>query len=150
MKIRPARVSDATRLTAIARTAKAYWGYPVEWLKLWEPELTVTADEIRQRDVYCAEHNDSVVGFYSVSDDAPVAELDHMWIEPGSIGQGIGSKLFAHVLDTAGARGVQSLRIASDPNAEEFYLHRGARRIGTVASTPEGRRLPLLEVTIET
>jgi len=149
MKIRPARATDAARLTAIARAAKGHWGYPAEWLRLWEPELTVSADLIRSQQVFCAEDGEAVVGFYVVSCEAPAAELEHMWIEPSSIGRGIGSRLFAHALARAAAGGARHLRIASDPHAEGFYLQHGARRIGSVASTPEGRHLPLLEVTID-
>ena len=148
MKIRPARTTDAPRLSALARAAKRHWGYPDEWLRLWDPELTVTADTIRRQHVFCAEEGDSIVGFYAVSAAGPAAELEHMWIEPRSFGRGIGSRLLAHALDQAATRGIRSLRIASDPNAEGFYVRRGARRIGTVPSTPEGRHLPLLEVAI--
>ncbi len=42
------------------------------------------------------------------------------------------------------ASGGATLRIASDPNAEGFYLKMGARRVGETPSQPEGRALPLL------
>ena len=148
MTIRPAHASDATRLTAIARAAKRHWGYPDEWLQLWEPELTVTPDHILDLQVFCAEDDDAVVGFCAVSCDAPGAELEHLWIEPDAIGRGIGSELLDQALTVAREAGARHLRIASDPHAEGFYLQRGARRIGTVPSTPEGRHLPLLELTI--
>lgn len=149
MEIRSARATDAPRLTAIAFAAKGHWGYPEAWLRLWEHELTVTADDIQRHEVFLAEEEGAVVGFYAVSGDARAGELEHMWVDPDSIGRGIGSRLFAHALESAAARGVRHLRIASDPNAEAFYLGMGARRIGSVPSTPEGRRLPLLEVTID-
>lgn len=149
MKIRPAQATDAPRLTAIAFAAKGHWGYPEEWLRLWEHELTVTADDIRRHEVSLAEEEQVVVGFYAVSSDSPAGELEHMWVAPESIGRGIGSRLFSHALHSASARGIRRLRIASDPNAEGFYLDRGARKVGTVPSTPDGRELPLLEIAIE-
>lgn len=149
MKIRPAQATDASRLTAIAFAAKGHWGYPEEWLRLWEQELTVTADDIRRYDVFLAEDKEVVVGFYAVSSDAPAGELEHMWVDPDSIGRGIGSQLFSHALQSAAEQGIRLLRIASDPNAEGFYLDKGARRIGIVPSTPEGRELPLLEISVD-
>jgi hypothetical protein len=35
--IRLATADDTPGLTAIARAAKAHWGYPAEWLAGWEP-----------------------------------------------------------------------------------------------------------------
>lgn len=148
MKIRLARAGDADRLTAIARAAKRHWGYPDEWLRLWEDELTVTADDIRNHRVFCAEDDGVVVGFYAVSSAGSLAELEHMWVEPDAIGRGFGSRLFTHAIATAAEAGAESMRVASDPHAEGFYLHKGARRIGTVPSTPQGRHLPLLEFAI--
>ncbi|WP_230960410.1 hypothetical protein [Burkholderia pseudomultivorans] len=40
--VRAACASDAGQLTTLARLSKAYWGYPREWLDLWEADLTVT------------------------------------------------------------------------------------------------------------
>ena len=52
--------------------------------------------------------------------------------------------MFEHAILTLRADGGTTLRIASDPFAEGFYEKMGARRVGDVPSTPEGRRLPLL------
>jgi hypothetical protein len=38
--------------------------------------------------------------------------------------------------------------ITADPNAEGFSTRLGARRVGEVPSTPAGRMLPRLEVTV--
>ena len=38
----------------------------------------------------------------------------------------------------------KKMLIDSDPNAEGFYQHMGAVRIGEVSSKPEGRTLPQL------
>jgi N-acetylglutamate synthase-like GNAT family acetyltransferase len=149
MIFRSARPSDARRLTAIALAAKRHWGYPEEWLRMWREELTVTADRTREWAVWCAEVDGTVVGFCALSGEPPDGELEHLWVEPDSMGRGVGSGLFAHALETAAESGIQRLRIASDPHAEGFYLGRGARRIGSVPSTPAGRRLPLLEVRVE-
>ena len=66
----------------------------------------------------------------------------------GRMAQGIGRRLFEHAVKSLRVRGIDQLTIISDPHAEEFYLKLGARRVGEVPSTPEGRLLPELEYTI--
>ncbi len=72
--------------------------------------------------------------------------LEHLWILPERIGQGIGRALFQHAVERAAARGATSLTIEADPHAEPFYLHMGATRVGAVTSEVDGQRreLPLL------
>jgi len=43
------------------------------------------------------------------------------------------------------------LKIEADPNAESFYIRRGARRVGEHRSDVDGmpRILPVLEIQIE-
>jgi predicted N-acetyltransferase YhbS len=71
-----------------------------------------------------------------------------MWVDPRWMGAGIGRRLFAHLLRRLRRDGVARLTIASDPHAEGFYRKLGARRVGSVASTPRGRRLPLLTLRV--
>ena len=94
--------------------------------------------------VYCADDGGGIVGFYALSGQAPVMELEHCWVRPSHIGQGIGARLIAHAVATCRAARVGTLRIASDPFAEGFYRRIGARPAGMVPSTPRGRTLPLL------
>jgi GNAT superfamily N-acetyltransferase len=113
-------------------------------MRLWKPDLTVDADCIRERPVFCAMRGASVVGFYALSGDGRRRELEHMWVDPDSIGTGVGRLLFSHLVRHLRRDGVTKLTIASDPNAEGFYRKLGARRVGSVPSRPPGRRLPLL------
>ena len=45
--IRAADPADAVVLSALAHRAKAFWGYPSEWLALWSEELTLTPEYLR-------------------------------------------------------------------------------------------------------
>ncbi len=47
VEIRPADPSEAGALSALAVRAKAHWGYPEEWLRRWNSELTVTPEYLR-------------------------------------------------------------------------------------------------------
>ena len=148
-QIRRASASDAARLTEIAHHAKAHWGYDDELLALWDDDLTLTEDFIESHPVFCAVHAEDIVGLYALTREGSTFELEHMWVDPGHIGTGAGRLLFEHAVIEVRARGGAALRIASDPNAEGFYIAMGARRVGDVPSRPAGRTLPLLELDIK-
>jgi GNAT superfamily N-acetyltransferase len=97
--------------------------------------------------IFVGEMDNRVVGFYALVQEIGSLELDHFWIHPDFMGQGIGRALFNHAISQAKIISPESdLKIISDPNAESFYLHMGALRTGTV-STDWGemtRTLPLL------
>jgi GNAT superfamily N-acetyltransferase len=147
--VRRAVAGDADTLTRVAHAAKRHWGYPETLLALWKRDLTVTAQLIAEHPVYCAVRGSEVVGFYALSEDDGVFELEHMWVDPAHMRAGLGARLFRHATDLVRSLGGASLRIASDPNAEGFYRRMGARRVGTVPSTPAGRELPLLVIEID-
>jgi GNAT superfamily N-acetyltransferase len=150
LTIHPASPRNAARLTAIALAAKRDWGYPEKWLAAWTAELTVTPAYIRAHTVFVARGAGRLRGFCALVEHPGFWDLDHFWIHPGSMGQGIGRRLFARALDHVRSRGPQMLRIVSDPNAVGFYQHLGARRVGTVPAPIAGvkRRLVRLEVRL--
>jgi GNAT superfamily N-acetyltransferase len=90
------------------------------------------------------------VAFYAL--DVPgdgCGELDALFVKPGYIGQGIGKLLVQHMSGEAAARGVRSVTIQGDPNAEEFYLSIGATPAGYRESASiRGRYLPVFVLTI--
>ena len=140
--------TDAADLTRISRAAKRYWGYPEKLIRLWQRDLTVTPGFIERHPVYRAVHRGKAVGFYAVSGTGSARELEHMWVHPKYIGAGVGRALFGHLLRRLRTKEVMRLDVASDPTAEGFYRRMGARRVGVVPSTPEGRVLPLLRLTL--
>jgi hypothetical protein len=56
----------------------------------------------------------------------------------------VGRALLRDALATAAGHGTGGLFVESDPNAEGFYLHHGARRLGERRSVTTKRLLPLL------
>lgn len=148
MKIRRAVTEDAAALTQIAHDAKRHWGYPEHWLKHWQDDLTISPDFIATTDVYVADSEGDVLGFYALIIRKEKAELDHLWVAPAHIGTGVGKQLFLHAMRHAAKENISEVEILSDPNAEGFYRKQGAHRIGEVASEIEGepRALPILTV----
>ncbi|MDQ2920962.1 MAG: GNAT family N-acetyltransferase [Acidobacteriota bacterium] len=155
VKIRRASPADATRLTEIAHDAKGYWGYPEHWIKHWQDDLTISPDFVATNQVFVAEKDDQILGFYALIIRQDKAELDHMWVAPEHIGSGVGKELFIHAMQNAARRNVSEIEILSDPNAAGFYRKMGAFHAGEVASeTPDDegcnpRMLPRLKVDLK-
>jgi GNAT superfamily N-acetyltransferase len=148
MLIRRAAEADAPVLTAVAHAAKGHWGYPEAWMALWQRDLTLTPEFIERHPVHCAVEDGAIVGFYALLFAGAECELEHFWVTPARIGSGLGRRLVAHAVERCRAIGAPRLWITADPNAEAFYLHLGARRVGEVPSTPAGRTLPRLTLAV--
>jgi N-acetylglutamate synthase-like GNAT family acetyltransferase len=146
--IRRAAPEEADALTQIALDAKRYWGYPEHWIKHWEADLTVSSDFIRNNQVYVAEKEGEIRGFYALCVSGMKAELEHLWVTPGSIGTGIGKELFLDAMDRAATLEVREIGISSDPNAAGFYERMGASQIGETEASMDGqvRKLPRLKI----
>ena len=144
MMIRAATVDEADDLTAIAMAAKRHWGYPEDWIRRWEADLTITADFVSHNTVFVAEEDGEARGFYALSVIDGKAELEHMWVKPEHIGTGIGKELFLHAMDRVTELNVDEVNITADPNAAAFYERMGAEKVGEVESSIGGRKLPRL------
>jgi N-acetylglutamate synthase-like GNAT family acetyltransferase len=146
--IRRALPEEAETLTQIALDAKRHWGYPEHWIKHWEADLTVSSDFIRDNQVYVAEKDGDIRGFYALSLSGRKAELEHMWVAPGSIGTGIGKELFLDAMDRAATLEVREIEISADPNAAGFYERMGASQIGETDASMDGqvRKFPRLRI----
>ena len=146
IKITRARPSDAPVLSAIAHAAKAHWGYPVQWMKQWREQLTITPEFITAHETFVAEVDREILGFHDLVETPESWRLEHLWVLPKAIGRGVGRSLFDDAVTRAAALGALCLTIEADPNAEPFYKHLGAVRTGAVRTKIDGRarELPLL------
>ncbi|CAN5679991.1 GNAT family N-acetyltransferase [soil metagenome] len=146
--VREALREEAAALTQIALDAKRHWGYPEHWIQHWQEDLTISSDFISNNQVYVAEREGEIIGFYALAVEDQKAELEHMWVSPKYIGTGVGKELFIHSIQIAAGYNVSEVMISADPNAEGFYQRRGARRIGEVTTEIDGqtRRVPRLAV----
>lgn len=149
--IRRARADEADALTALARAAKAHWGYPAAWLAAWEVALTFTPGSIAADPVYVAPGPDGTPdGCYALGREGAATTLEHLWVRPDAMGRGLGRALLAHAARTAAALGADRLQIDSDPHAEGFYLRAGAVRVGEIPADVAGTRrtLPRLMLSL--
>ena len=141
---------DASELSEVMRASKKHWGYPDEWLKLWENDLTINPEIIRSRDFYVGRINEEIVFFYSIRQLSENRfELEDCWVAPQHIGQGYGRILFEHLISRLRSLECSKLLIEAGPHAEGFYRKMGAIRIGEKPSKIEGRMMPMLEYYIK-
>jgi len=139
LTLRAGRADEHTALTALARRAKAHWGYPSDALARWRDELTVTRAAIVSLPTVVAECDGAVVGFFQLRLDGAGAALEHLWVQPQQMGHGIGRTLLQRALDNTRAAGHDRLCIDADPHAEAFYRACGAVRVGEVAAPIAGQ-----------
>jgi molybdenum cofactor cytidylyltransferase len=139
MKIRAALAHESELLSALAMRAKAYWGYSEEMLEKWRGELTLEPGDISSHPTFVATIEEEAAGFYCLSRSDNSWKLNHFWVSPQHMDQGIGRALIAHALNTAASYGASSVTLDADPNAEAFYVKCGASRLGEVAAPIPGQ-----------
>ena len=151
IRIRRAELDEATALTEIAHAAKRHWGYPETWIEHWKDELTISPEFIAGSEMYVALVNDQIVGCCALVFSGSNAELEHMWIRPEHMGNGVGRALFRHTRQRAQELNFSVMELSADPNAEGFYKRMGAEHCGEVRSEIDGlpRVLPRMKVNLK-
>jgi len=151
VQIRRARPDEAEALTEIAHAAKRHWNYPEKWMEQWRADLTITPEFVVNNEVFVAVVDGDIVGCCALVVSDSLAELEHMWIDPQQMGNGVGRALFAHMTQRARQLGRAELELSADPNAEGFYKRMGAKRIGEIQADMDGqtRVLPRMKFKLE-
>jgi GNAT superfamily N-acetyltransferase len=152
LKIRKASPADADALTKIAYDAKRHWGYPENWIQHWQDDLTIQPEFVAANQVFVAEREGDLLGFYALIMRDDKAELDHLWVAPAHMGTGVGKELFIDAMRRSAGENVSAVGILSDPNAAGFYQKMGAYRVGETETEIDGqpRVLPRLIIDPKT
>ncbi len=112
-------------------------------MALCVPTLRVSAGAIANALAFVAEVERQPSGVLQLEVKGARAELDLLFVDPPTIGAGIGRRLYRHAEQLATARGCRELSIVADPFACPFYAARGARYVEDVPSDSiPGRMLP--------
>ncbi|OZY83732.1 GNAT family N-acetyltransferase [Cellvibrio mixtus] len=128
--------------------SKGYWGYSHEQLEIWRANLKFEEEYIARNTVKLVMEESEVIGFFAIV-QGDVDELDHFWLLPNAIGKGNGNLVFEQILSECKMLGIYEFYIISDPDAEGFYLKKGALKVGEVYSEPQKRMLPKLKYSVE-
>src|SRR5258708_16475289 len=92
--------------------------------------------------VFVVTHGEVITGFYAFKTIEGSFFLHSLFVVPEKIGCGVGKRLWHHAVDFARRTAHGHFMIESDPNAEEFYIHLGARRVGEIVSEASRQSLP--------
>lgn len=136
---------------ALTLRSKASWGYDAAFMKAAEPELIFEPERFAPHFlVFVIEIDGQYLGFCSLipSGESSV-ELHDLFVDPDHMGCGIGTLLWRHAVETARRLGYCKMTLTADPNAEGFYLERGAVISRFSESRAQnGRMLPEMEYRI--
>jgi deazaflavin-dependent oxidoreductase (nitroreductase family) len=146
--IRRAVSHEAEQLREIAMAAKGYWGYDEDRVRGWGASLDFSEDGLRSKEVYVAEVGGRIVGWAGLIPKGDVCWLDDLWIEPASIGTGIGSQLFRYSAERAASLGAERMEWEAEPNAFGFYEKMGGRYLRDSEPSEWGRVLAIMGVDL--
>jgi len=124
--VRPASPADHERLRELTFESKAHWGYDHELVRSWTDGLDFSSAQER----WVAETDGAIVawaGLIPPSDG--IAVLDHLWVAPGAMGYGLGTRLFALIAERARELGANRLEWGAEPNSVGFYEKVGGRKL---------------------
>jgi len=143
-EIREAHGSECALLSDLALRSKAHWPYTEGQLAVFREELTLSPERVSTQRAHVWVDQGQLLGFYTlIPQEPPTIELQHLFVEPSRLGQGIGRALFLHAVEMARAQAFERLLIQSDPNAAGFYRSMGATHERDVASSIPGRFIPV-------
>jgi RimJ/RimL family protein N-acetyltransferase/N-acetylglutamate synthase-like GNAT family acetyltransferase len=154
--LRVAKPEDIAALTALVLRAKAHWPYSVAQIEAWRDQLAVSPESLSMlvggaTTTYVAQNERGIAGFYQLRCQSGECALEHLWVEPAQMRQGIGGTLLSHARVIAMDRGAARICIDSEPHAEAFYVAHGAVRVSTIAAPIPGdplRYRPQLEIAL--
>jgi GNAT superfamily N-acetyltransferase len=148
VRIRAATPDDCGALREITIASKASWGYPSDLIDAWADDLHISPELLDATDTMVAEADGRTVGWVQLIPPVEgVAVLDHLWVAPGSMRVGIGTRLFQWAVARARDRGAGAMEWESDPNAVGFYERMGGRTVRMQRSN-WGRDLPVMAVDL--
>jgi N-acetylglutamate synthase-like GNAT family acetyltransferase len=124
--VRAARAEDEERLRELAFESKAHWGYDHDLVRGWADGIDFDCGQ----EQWVAEADGSIVGWAALAPPADgVAVLDHLWVDPTAMGQGLGSRLFHVAADRARELGAARMEWSAEANAVGFYEQVGGRKL---------------------
>lgn len=148
-EIRLARPEEADRLTQLAMIAKASWGYDEAFMAMCRAELTITPEKMKAWTIWVAECDGQVVGMIALAGEGPSGEVEDFMVDPAFQGRGVGAALMSALFDECRARGLRSIGLDADPNAEAIYRKLGFLTVGQSPSRSiPGRMLPRMALAV--
>ncbi len=149
MKIEKAASNDCSVLTELTKKSKAYWGYSEEQILKWKDNLTISKEYIENNNTFKLTIENKVLGYYSyIIYKENYVKLDNFFLLPDCIGKGFGNILMIDFLKRIKQESFEKIILNSEPNAENFYLKFGFRKIGEFETSIKNRFMPIMEMKL--
>ena len=148
MKIERANIHDDEILSDITKKSKAFWGYSKEQILEWNDNLTISKNYIESNYAFKLLDENTVIGYYSYILEKSSVKLDNLFVLPEYIGKGFGKYLVNDFLTRMRNQKIKKIILDSDPNAEEFYLKIGFKKIGQFETSIKNRFMPIMEMNL--
>jgi N-acetylglutamate synthase-like GNAT family acetyltransferase len=124
--VRPATRADHERLRELTFESKAHWGYDHDLVRSWTDGLAF--ESLQER--WVAEVDGAIVAWAGlIPPSEGIAVLDHLWVAPGAMGNGLGTRLFGLAAARARELGAKRLEWGAEPNAIGFYEKVGGHKL---------------------
>ena len=124
--VRAATRADHEQLRELTFESKAHWGYDHDLVRSWTDGLAFEDGQER----WLAEADGAIVAWAGlIPPSEGIAVLDHLWVAPGAMGEGLGSRLFRLAADRARELGAKRLEWGAEPNSVGFYEKVGGRKL---------------------
>jgi GNAT superfamily N-acetyltransferase len=148
IEIRGGCPDEGPRLKEIAIAAKSSWGYEADSVRRWADDGDFSPTGLARLVVFVAEKDGRAIGWASLRLKADGWWLEDLWVEPESIGKGVGSRLFRHAAAHVRSAGAKRLQWEAEPNAVGFYERMGGRYLRDSAPSAFGRIIPVMELDL--
>ena len=150
LTIRRARPDEAGVLTNLSMRSKRSNGYDDAFMAACRKELTVTGDQLMEREYWVAEAG-AVCGCACLLWDPKdrSGEVHAFFIEPSHQRKGVGRLLWQRLLERAKEEELSRPYLDADPTAVPFYEALGFEVIGEEPSVSiPGRNLPRMAMVL--
>jgi len=150
--LRCACAGDAEVITRLVLRSKRHWDYSEAFMAVMTPALVFELADLEGPSdrVEVLEVEGELRGVFRLRRRTELAFLEDLFVDPEAMGHGYGRLLFERAATVAREWGFGVMEFESDPNAERFYLHLGAERVGMSPSTlMPGRSIPLMRYALD-
>src|SRR5262245_51544362 len=134
--IRRGRVEDADEIAVLFRRSFGTLAF-LPTLHTPDEDRGFFRKVTEEREVWVAEEDGRLVGFAALSERT----LDHLYVEPGEFGRGVGSALFAQATRSR-PDGFQLWVFQKNERARRFYEKRGCRVVRLTDGSRNEEREP--------
>lgn len=128
--IRKAEITDAKNLSELIcenaeKILKQHYNEEQWEIFIRYYSIEAITNKIKSQSVFCAEHDDELVGTIALDGDFVVG----FYTKLKSMNQGIGKLLIAHLENYAANKGLEKIQLASSPEALTFYYKNGWQKV---------------------